>query len=861
MDLLVDVQALQTPSSGHRGIGRYARNLLAALAKARPHWHIEIAQNGRLDPLEDMRSAGLPILTFRPPLAIDERNAGVNELHYGDWLCAHKPRCMLILSPFEREGVNPWFIGSRPPLACVLYDLIPLVFSNRYLDDRGIFTWYARQLRRLSSVDAVMAISECSANDFRRFFPDATSRLLNIRGATEPTFVPSSVSELQATLAPLTERLALQEEFFLYVGGDDFRKNMAGALQTFACLPEDCRRTHDLVLVCYLSSTAREWLEKVVAELGISAHVKLTGFVTDLELRALYQRCRLFLFPSLYEGMGLPVLEALHCGAPVVASNVSSIPEYAGPISWLADARSPQALARAVLDALAEPRDARLPERLAFASTFGWEKSAELAAGALDDLCSARRSHSFVRPRRRRIAFVSPMPPCPSGISDYSAELLEPLKSRFEIELVVDPAQAPVGIAREVQYRVLRPDELIKRHAAVPYELFVYQMGNSHYHTYMLDLLRRFHGLVVLHDYYLGGMLDSARSARHWTRPAVEELEYEGELQFADWLRTGAIANWALHGLAPLNRRVLELASAVVVHSGWAWQRLRRTLDTPVFLVPQIMPLPSLKSRREERLRLGLPLDSFLICTLGHLGHSKRIDMLLRAVAQLPAAIRTETRLVLVGTGSPEFMALMLRLSGELGIADLLHFTHHVSLSDFSAHARAADVCVQLRYPTHGETSAALLRAMAAGAACVTSDQGPMAEIPDHVTWKVRTPQYEVPDLVAALQRLHNRPELGRRLGAAAENYVRDRHSLERVAAHYALLIEEASSSRDSIDENWRDHAVSAVADACDPSLGQAFLESWLTLRRQAGRPRMVAPGLFHGSSVETPIGESRQVA
>src|SRR5713226_2880693 len=124
MDLLIDGQALQTPSSAHRGIGRYARNLLRALGIACPTWKITVVQNSRLPAIDPGQIAGLSIISFDPPLRMEKANATANELFYGDWLCAQHPDGILLPSIFEREGILPSFIGPRPKLACVLYDLI-----------------------------------------------------------------------------------------------------------------------------------------------------------------------------------------------------------------------------------------------------------------------------------------------------------------------------------------------------------------------------------------------------------------------------------------------------------------------------------------------------------------------------------------------------------------------------------------------------------------------------------------------------------------------------------------------------------------------------------------------------------------
>src|SRR5581483_6081362 len=196
MDLLIDGQALQTPSSAHRGIGRYARNLIHAIRAARPCWNIALVQNQSLQPVDPKHVAGLPVISFEPPLPIEPRHADANELYYADWLCARHLQCILILSTFEREAIIPWFVGARPKLVSVLYDLIPLVYAEHYLREPAAFAAYARQLRRLADADTVLAISEWTAQDFRRFAPNARGSAVNISGSTDSAFAPLAQDEL-----------------------------------------------------------------------------------------------------------------------------------------------------------------------------------------------------------------------------------------------------------------------------------------------------------------------------------------------------------------------------------------------------------------------------------------------------------------------------------------------------------------------------------------------------------------------------------------------------------------------------------------------------------------------------------------
>src|SRR5262249_35415605 len=154
-------------------------------------------------------------------------------------------------------------------------------------------------------------------------------KVLAISGAADLRFGADSLADPQQYRARLRQRHGLHRDFILYVGGPDFRKNLSGALESFASLPDHERRGLDLVVACFLPPKQRGRLEQTGRDLGIADSLKLLGYVSDEELHALYQMCRVFFFPSLYEGLGLPVLEALQCGAPVVAGDNSSIPEFA----------------------------------------------------------------------------------------------------------------------------------------------------------------------------------------------------------------------------------------------------------------------------------------------------------------------------------------------------------------------------------------------------------------------------------------------------------------------------------------------------------------------------------------------------
>lgn len=833
MYLLIDGQALQTPCSRNRGIGRFARNLIAALVQVRPDWRLEIIESDHLEPINREHTAELRIRSFHPPLAFEPQNQDANKLYFGDWITAQAADALLVPSLAEPWGIAPEFTGCRPPVFGVLHDLIPLMFHRDYLTQPAWLETYARLLRQQVQVDCLFSNSHHSAWDVSRLFQDPIPRLVTIGGGIDPSFTPLTEAEMAFYRYWIREKFGLHREFLFYLGAKDPRKNVMGALYAYAALPVCWRDRFDLAIACPLEDHVRSFLLEAARQLGLSTSLKLLGTVTETELRGLYQLCRLFLFPSLYEGLGFPLLEALQCGAPVVAYKVASVPEYAGEVCRLAEPPSPEAFAEAMVAALEEPRDQHLLKRQEHASSFRWENSAEIASQTIEALTPELRIN---RPRRRRLAWISPLPPAPSGIADYSAELLPYLAEWYDIDLVVDPEQPVVQFGLAKSFPLLLGNEVLTRHEVSPYDLFIYHIGNSRFHVYMLDLMRRCPGLVVLHDYFLGGLVLSAMQAGAWPVSLDEELAFEGEECLRATLRSGTISKWDVMQFSPLNRRILAGVEGVIVHSQWTWERTRGRTPSVATRIPHHVSLPQLGTRAAERDRLQIPQDAFIIATLGIVGEPKRVPSLLRAVAQLPMATRGRSQVLVVGECPAGLRQELGMLADDLGISSLVRFLGRVAFSDFTAYARAADVCVQLRYPTRGETSGALLRALSAGAACVVADCGSIAELPHEVAWKVRTPDYEVEDLAGALQRLYQDPGLRDTLGQAALRFVSEHHEIRSVAAQYAATIDTNIARREATDTPWRERAIAALARCTDLAAAEAVIEPWTVLREQARR-------------------------
>lgn len=853
MFVLFDCLPFQTTNSRHRGIGRYCANLLAGLA-ARPGWDVRLLVHGYLPTPDEDLTAGLPGYTFHPPLKYDWPHRDVNEQYLGDWVSALKPDWVLHPSVFEVDGYVPRYSAGRPKVAAVMYDLIPLLFHHVYGVGAPGSEWYARRLRSTADADLLLAISASTAADTRRLFGPGCPPVVNVRGAADPSFHPAPEPAYTAAERQVRERYGLDRPFVLFVGGFDPRKNMFGAIAGYAALPAEVRAECDLVLACKLLACEVEQLAAEARRLGVEGQVKITGFVPDADLRVLYQACRVFFFPSFYEGLGLPIVEAMRYGAPVVTADNSSLPEYAGPASWYCDPASPESMAEALATALAEPRSDRLADRLDFANAFTWEDTVDRSARAVEEFRPAEE------PRKVRVAWVAPAPPQNTGIADYAVEVADALSPRFEIEWVLDADAPPpdAGVAR--RFPVVRADEVEARHTARPFDLFVYHVGNNYFHTYMLPLMRRHPGLVMVHDLNLGGLYRLSRDQGVWPGAVADELAYNGEWLLEDWVRFGWVNPTAASIMSPLSRRVAESAAGVVVHSRYAWQQVRRLTDAPVAVVPHIATPPAVGTRGEERRRLGLPGDKFVVATLGHVGPHKRIPSLLQACGALPEDVRSRTHVLIVGPLTDAERERFHALAKDAGVPGQLEIRGKVPLADFPAYALAADVCVQLRYPFNGETSGALTRAMAAGACCVTSDMPTMAEVPNSASIKVRTPACEVEDLTAALTKLARDPELRDRLGANAKRYMAETHGPGVIAARYAAAVENAIAAQQAADGRWLADALNAIADV-PGGAPDALIDQWAKLRGRVLRPAVPAEALPELPEVPSEARTGKQAA
>jgi glycosyltransferase involved in cell wall biosynthesis len=363
MRIGIDGMALAQPKTG---VGTYTFELARALASAAPQDEFQL-----ISPLP----FASPVLAETPPANLQIIYSKPNVFQRRWWtiglpsyLRAHP------LDLFHGTNYEAPLRGPCPTVITI-HDLSLLLHSS---------THEARAVRRARlllplmarSAKAIITPSEQIKTEVCEHLKIHAGKVFATPLAPRSIFTPASPAETAET----RRRLGLDDEFLLFVGTIEPRKNLATLIT--AC--EEVLRTTDLRPQLVVAGQVGWKSDELLAQLARSPareHIKRIGFVSDDDLRALYSSCRAFIYPSIYEGFGLPPLEAMACGAPVVASRVPSINESVARVASATDYRE---LARIVVELLSDPESRRsLSERgLNHAREFSWARTAALTREA-----------------------------------------------------------------------------------------------------------------------------------------------------------------------------------------------------------------------------------------------------------------------------------------------------------------------------------------------------------------------------------------------------------------------------------------------------------------------------------------------
>jgi glycosyltransferase involved in cell wall biosynthesis len=383
-----------------------------------------------------------------------------------------------------------------------------------------------------------------------------------------------------------------------------------------------------------------------------------------------------------------------------------------------------------------------------------------------------------------RLAWFSPLPPARSGIATDNADLLALLDRDFRIDRFVDRSA----------------HDFVWMHRREPYDLVVYQLGNSPAHDYIWAYLAAFPGLVVVHD----PTLHHARARQLLSAGRADD--YRREFQYDHPGAPPEFAEYVVQGLGgpiyyfySMLRVPMRTARLVAVHNPRVAADLREAFPgVPVEAIhlgkPPIDANPALRAR--VRATMGVPDACTLFASFGKITEAKRIGAILRAFSSLvrggpgnPGNI--DARLLLAGDAS-DYPSLDREVEAT-GAADRIYVTGYVEDENVGGYLAASDACLCLRWPTALETSGSWLQCLSAGRPTVISDLAHLVDIPSTVTLRVDLLDEDA-SLLHAMRRLATDANLRTTLGGAGHEYWAAHHTLDVMAADYRRIIAQAAA-------------------------------------------------------------------
>lgn len=411
-----------------------------------------------------------------------------------------------------------------------------------------------------------------------------------------------------------------------------------------------------------------------------------------------------------------------------------------------------------------------------------------------------------------KLGFCSTFNPIKSGISDFSEELIFELKKKMDIDLFynVKPNRKEI-LQNFMCYPIC---DLYTEEVREKYDAIVYHMGNNYdYHMNISKVFLKFPGFLELHDISLHNFLAAETYLKKDYEGYVEAVRYSHGDSGAEiaklFLGGSQRAPWETHALElTTNKHYIERAKGVIVHSEMAKQMTRGICpNVPVVNIPlhapEIIDDPE-SHKRSAKKALHIKENTLVFGSFGYATSAKRILQTMDALALFKKMKTKDFRYFVVGKAEGINIE---KKAKELGLQKEVMVTGFTSLEDFNTYMCACDFCFNLRYPTHGESSASLHRMLGLGKPVIVSSIGTFEEYPDNIVIKVRYDENEVQDIYSAICSLTKQKKELIKRGECALQFARENCDLAKNAERYVSFFEavEQGTFQDSFMERTMD--------------------------------------------------------
>ena len=423
-----------------------------------------------------------------------------------------------------------------------------------------------------------------------------------------------------------------------------------------------------------------------------------------------------------------------------------------------------------------------------------------------------------------KVAYFSPLNPIRSGISDFSEELLPYLINYMEIDLYIDD-YIPLNIDKK-DFTVYNISDYEKNRNN--YDITVYHVGNNYkYHKSIVDTFMKFGGILELHDVSMHNYIAADTIETNNPQTYIDLMKYShgivGEEIAKKYLNGMIEAPWENSSSEfTVNKHLIDHAEAIIVHSDYAKQivkginQKKKVINIGLHTPDIIKDFSSFKMKCRKKLLIDS--DIAIIGSFGYATETKRIVQVLEALNNIKKAAVKKFHYYIVGDTNSDYIRDKIN---EMNLQDEVTITGFTTLDDFKLYMGACDICINLRYPTQGETSASLHRMFGMGKPVLVTQIGSFEEYPDDIAIKIPYDNNEVSEIYNAINRVLTDKLCLNNMSEKSYIYALENYNVKDNAYRYFRFFSDIIN--DSYQEEYIDSFIDKLVDL--GLIGEFYLE------------------------------------
>lgn len=411
-----------------------------------------------------------------------------------------------------------------------------------------------------------------------------------------------------------------------------------------------------------------------------------------------------------------------------------------------------------------------------------------------------------------KIAYFSPLSPLKSGIVDFSEREILPYLSEYgKIDIFIADGYRPSNKEIRFEFNIYNYKKFHEK--ADEYDITLYNIGNNPQHTYIYEILQKYPGIVILHEAFIHGLIWNKTLARGDKVGYIEEFLYshgeEGN-KVANLAIEGEKTFFEIESKYPLIKRIIDDSLGLIVHNEFAKDIvINQNPEVKIQKINHPITLNKTSTHREGlRKKMGLTNDTLIISSFGFINTHKRMNTMLEVFKEFHEEYKNSIFLIV----GEDYLGLK-NMVKNLNIKNSVIHTGFVPFDKLYEYMQISDICINLRYPTAGETSGSVLRLMSMEKPVIVSNVGWFSELSDSCCAKVDVDSYEKELLLQYLRVLAANEKLRKKMGRNAREYVRREHNPQKIANEYLEFIHKIIDGTNQNDNRNINNSVNIGVD------------------------------------------------